>query len=85
MIEGYTDADADLTRLGEFIGSLQNLAALDVLPYHTLGIKKYEELGIEYPLKGLAPLQKEKALAAKQTILAADRKTSCRERVCCAV
>ena len=74
VIEGYTDDEADLTRLGEFIGSLSNLTALDVLPYHTLGVKKYEELGLEYPLKGLAPLQKEKALEAKQTILAAIKK-----------
>lgn len=74
VIEGYTDDEGDLTRLGEFIGSLKNLAALDVLPYHTLGVKKYEELGIEYPLSGLAPLKKEKAFEAKSIILSAVRK-----------
>ena len=73
VIEGYTDDEACLTRLGEFIGGLSNLAALDVLPYHTLGVKKYEELGIEYPLKGLAPLSKKSALEAKNVILTALR------------
>ena len=74
VIEGYTDNEGDLTRLGEFIGSLRNLAALDVLPYHTLGVKKYEELGLEYPLWGLSPLSKKSALEAKNIILAALRK-----------
>lgn len=74
VIEGYTDDERDLTRLGEFIGSLRNLAALDVLPYHTLGVKKYEELGLEYPLRGLAPLSKKSALEAKNVILTALRK-----------
>ena len=71
VIEGYTDNEGDLTRLGEFIGSLKNLAALDVLPYHTLGVKKYEELGLEYPLRGLAPLSKKRAIDAKNIILTA--------------
>ena len=71
VIEGYTDDEGDLTRLGEFIGSLKNLAALDVLPYHTLGVKKYEELGLEYPLRGLSPLSKKRALDAKNIILTA--------------
>ena len=71
VIEGYTDNEGDLTHLGEFIGSLKNLAALDVLPYHILGVKKYEELGLEYPLRGLAPLSKKSALEAKNVILTA--------------
>lgn len=71
VIEGYTDDEGDLTRLGEFIGSLKNLAALDVLPYHTLGVKKYEELGLEYPLRGLSPLSKKRAIDAKNIILTA--------------
>ena len=38
VVPGYTD-DADaLTRLGNFIGKLKHLYALDVLPYHTMGI-----------------------------------------------
>ena len=71
VIEGYTDNEDDLTRLGEFIGSLKNLAALDVLPYHTLGVKKYEEMGLEYPLKGTNPLTKATAHEAKEIILSA--------------
>ena len=71
VVDGYTNDEEDLMRLGEFIGSLSNLRALDVLPYHTLGVKKYEELGLEYPLSGLAPLDKTEANRAKAVIMRA--------------
>ena len=69
VVEGYTDDPEDLKSLGRFIGSLSNLKALDVLPYHTLGKTKYKELGIPYPLEGIEPLPTEKALLAKGYIM----------------
>ncbi len=75
VVEGYTDKKEDLIKLGEFIGSLKNLKALDVIPYHNMGEGKYKELGIEYPLKGLAPLTTEKAVEAKGFILEGIKKT----------
>ncbi len=69
VIEGYTDNENDLYSLGKFIGSLKNLRALDVLPYHTMGKSKYEELGIEYPLGDMPALDAKEALKAKETIL----------------
>lgn len=69
VVEGITDNKEDLFNLGKFIGTLKNLKALDVLPYHTMGVHKYEELGIEYPLDGVEPLSVEAAIKAKQYIL----------------
>lgn len=69
VVPGISDDAKDLKRLGRFIGKLRNLKALDVLPYHTMGVRKYEELGIEYPLKGVEALPKEKAVEAKRWIL----------------
>ena len=34
-----------------------------------MGITKYKELGIDYPLKDLPPLEKSEALKAKEYIL----------------
>lgn len=65
----------DLIRLGEFLGTLKNVKAVDVLPYHTMGRVKYEQLGIAYPLEGItqaAPLQ---AIEARKLILTGMRKT----------
>ena len=69
VVEGYTDDPEDLRALGRFIGGLDNLRALDVLPYHAMGEAKYRELGIDYPLSGMPALTKEKAAEAKTYIL----------------
>lgn len=69
VIEGYTDNEHDLYELGSFLGSLKNLYALDVLPYHTLGVAKYRELGIPYPLEGIEPTSKEHSNEAKKIIM----------------
>lgn len=69
VIEGITDSDEDLRNLGRYIGSLSNLRALDVLPYHTMGVSKYEKLGIPYPLKNVEPTTTEAAARAKAIIL----------------
>ena len=69
VVEGYTDDPENLRALGRFIGGLENLQALDVLPYHAMGEVKYRELGIDYPLAGMPALTKEKAAEAKVHIL----------------
>jgi pyruvate formate lyase activating enzyme len=45
--------------------------ALDVLPYHVMGIPKYQQLGIPYPLEGVPAATKAQATDAKRTILTA--------------
>lgn len=69
VVPGITDNNEHLYNLGRFIGSLKNVKALDVLPYHNMGEKKYEKLGIKYPLKGLEPMDKVKAIECKKIIL----------------
>ena len=69
IVKGYTDDHESLLALGRFIGSLSNVKALDVLPYHAMGENKYRELGIEYPLEGMPALEKADAQRAKEYIL----------------
>ncbi len=75
VVEGYTDDENDLFALGEFIGSLKNVKALDVLPYHTMGASKYKDMGIKYRLEGVPALSKTAATQAKSRILEGIRKT----------
>ena len=75
VVEGYTDKKEDLIKLGEFIGKLKNLKGLDVLPYHTMGVNKYKEMGIPYKLDGIPSLSKEDAKKAKEYILYGIRKS----------
>ena len=71
VVPGITDDPVLLTRLGTFLGTLSNIQALDVLPYHIMGVVKYEQLDIPYPLKGVPPATKKQAMEAKKLILAA--------------
>ncbi|HOO80015.1 MAG TPA: pyruvate formate-lyase-activating protein [Lachnospiraceae bacterium] len=69
VVPGITDDDKYLFDLGYFIGGLSNLKALDVLPYHTLGLPKYAKLGIEYRLKDVPAMDKGKVIEKKGIIL----------------
>lgn len=68
LVPTITDNDDDLQSLKGFIDELKNVEKVEVLPYHTLGKVKYENLGISYPLEGVCPPTKERIENAK-TIL----------------
>lgn len=69
VVPTITDDDESLYKLGYFIGGLKTLKALDVLPYHTMGKVKYENLGIKYKLDGIEPMDKNLIPAKKEIIL----------------
>lgn len=75
VVKGYTDSPEEHERLGSFLATLKNLKALDVLPYHTMGVSKYKELGLDYPLADLPSTSLADAAKAKSEILAAMRKS----------
>ena len=74
VVPGITDDDKYLYDLGYYIGRFKNLKALDVLPYHTMGKSKYEQLGIEYRLKDVPDMDKSKIVDKKKVILDGVRK-----------
>ena len=53
LVPERSDKDEYLTRLADFIHSLDNVEKVEILPYHTMGIYKWKELGLEYPLEGI--------------------------------
>ena len=69
VVPTFNDDEESLTKLGEFMRTLKNIKALDVLPYHDMAIPKYENLGIDYPLKGIQPMTKEEAIKARDIVL----------------
>lgn len=69
VVPDITTDEKYLYALGRFIGKLRNVKALDVLPYHIMGVSKYDALGMDYPLKGTAPATEEQTLEAKKAIL----------------
>lgn len=69
VVKGHTDNKDDLKRLGRYLAHLKTLKALDVLPYHTMGVNKYKELGMSYPLEGVEALSAQEAVKAKSYIM----------------
>lgn len=55
LVPGYTDDENDLIRLRDFVKSLKTVQRFEVLPYHTLGVFKWENLGIPYSLSDVMP------------------------------
>lgn len=55
LVPGLSDFDDDLDDLAEFISTLSNVRKVEVLPYHTLGRFKWENLGLKYTLEDTAP------------------------------
>ncbi|WP_163653224.1 pyruvate formate-lyase-activating protein [Listeria sp. PSOL-1] len=59
LIPAKTDDPTDLQKLHDFISKLPNVKKVEVLPYHTMGVYKWEQLGIRYPLEGTPTPNKE--------------------------
>lgn len=60
LVPMRNDYDEYLIRLNNFIKSLNNVKKVEVLPYHTLGVFKWEQLGIPYKLEGINPPSQER-------------------------
>lgn len=69
LIPGVTDAKEDLQELGEFIKTLKNVEKIEILPYHKMGIYKWKELGMEYPLEGVPTPTDSQVEEAKKILL----------------
>ena len=50
LVPGLSDFDEDLRRLGEHFRDYKQIQRVELLPYHRLGVHKYEALGWEYKL-----------------------------------
>ncbi|MEK6263184.1 MAG: pyruvate formate-lyase-activating protein [Clostridium sp.] len=61
VVPGITDSVEHITKMSEIINEeVPNVDKVELLPYHVLGVSKYESLGIPYKLKGVEPMDKDK-------------------------
>ena len=58
IVPGINDNEDYIKELIEFIKPIKNVEKIELLPYHTLGNHKYEELNIEYKLKDTPDMDK---------------------------
>lgn len=68
LVPGITTDEDELHRLRSFLDTLKTVERMEVLPYHTLGVFKWKELGIPYQLEGVDPPTKEQIDRAKEIL-----------------
>lgn len=68
LVPERTDRDEWLKETRAFIDTLKTVEKVEVLPYHTMGVVKYEKLGYEYPLKGVEPPTAERVKNARKIL-----------------
>lgn len=51
LVPGYSDFEEDIRNLGKHLGHYKNIQRVEILPYHRLGVHKYEAMGWEYKMK----------------------------------
>jgi len=60
VVPGYTDTKEGIQALADLLKPYTIIQKTELLPYHIMGTTKYEQLGLEYKLKGTDPLSKER-------------------------
>ena len=69
LVPGVTDDDDELQKLADFIKELKTVSRVEVLPYHTLGLFKWENIGVEYPLEGVRTPEADEVKHAEDIII----------------
>ncbi len=69
VVPGLTDSEAHIRGMKEYIKEIPNVEKVELLPYHALGVEKYKEMGMDYPLKDVMPMDKEKTKQLQNMVL----------------
>lgn len=72
LVPNLTDDADGLQKMHEFISNLKTVERVEILPYHTLGIMKWNSLGIKYPLESTPVPTKEQIETAEKILHASD-------------
>lgn len=78
LVPGISDNDEYLRKTRDFIRTLSNVERVEILPYHTLGIMKYHEMGIPYPLEE-TPMPSAERIENARKILECEKYTKWKE------
>ena len=68
LVPGLTDSRESLEALYDFLRELKSVERVEILPYHTMGVHKWEALGIPYSLKNVLPPTEEEVRRAEEIL-----------------
>ena len=69
VIPGYNDSESNLSAMLDFLSGCHADGRVDLLPYHRLGVSKYDRLGVEYQLNDILPPSAERMRELKDMFL----------------
>lgn len=69
IIPGINDTKEYMDELAKFISKLKNIEKVELLPYSTIGVHKYKELNIKYPLENIPDMDKNKCNELQKYLL----------------
>ncbi len=70
LVPGLTDEEEGLRLLRKKVDEWRTVSRIEVLPYHTLGLSKWENLGVAYPLEGVRTPTENEVLRAEEILAA---------------
>lgn len=73
LVPTINDSEKHLKDWKKFANGIKNLKKIEILPYHTLGVPKYKELGLEYKLEGVESPTEESLNLAKSILLSKEK------------
>ena len=65
VVPDLTDDTEQLERLADYLTQFSVIKKVELLPYHVMGVSKYEEMGMEYALKDTEALSSENLAVAE--------------------
>ena len=68
LLPGITDNKENLEALGEFVSKLNNVERFEFLPYHSIGVHKWESMGLNYELKNIEDATSEDVAKASEIV-----------------
>lgn len=69
VVPGITDSKEHFEKLKDIIKTINNVDKIELLPYHTLGVNKYEVLNYDYKLKNTEPMDKDKCSSIEKDLI----------------
>lgn len=78
LIPGYTMDSEDIDLLVDYcLQQSSSLQGVELLPYHILGLEKWMQLGVEYPMKNVSPPSRQEVAAVVKRMENAGIKVLC--------
>lgn len=66
LVPGWTDQEEYLEAWAKYFADYKSVTRVEIIPYHKLGVFKYEALGRKYELDGVEPPNKTETAKAEQ-------------------